>query len=277
MSGSSAPESTTFRVWVSSAITTIGRRGTSLVGPETSDVSAVKVNSRSSKWGREGLRIDARLRRRGLAGVGEVGVVPGELAVVEPRGERDLVRRVLGHVEAEVHGVGGARRDQPHVDDRPGLVGVALVDLVAVLVDHQRLVEVGALVDRGVLVRHAAPVDRLAGGVDRLELEPAVVGVDGAAGEEVADAAGADHHVDAGRLAAPDGRRDAVERRVDRSRPGRWARRRCRPPSLTPRRRRRWSREPVPRWRGRRSPRPPRGPRSWRRCRPSPGGPGGSR
>ncbi len=168
-----------------------------------------------------GHQVPLALRRQ--PGVGVPGVVVRELPIVEPRLEVDGVGGVRRDVQPETDGVRRPGRDRLGVDHGPRRPGVSLVDRVAVLVDQQGAVEVGALVDRRRLVGHAAPEDRLARRVGRLELDPAVGGVDGAAGEGVAHAAGAHHHVDARRVAPAHGGGDPVEGGVDRL--GRAARR----------------------------------------------------
>ena len=84
------------------------------------------------------------------------------------------------------------------VDDGAGGPGVALVDGIAVAVDLERFVEVRAGFDGALAVvfDFAAPEDGLAFFVGGLEFEPDVEGVDGAAGEEVADLASEDDDVD---------------------------------------------------------------------------------
>ncbi len=62
------------------------------------------------------------------AGEGEMGVPPLEFAVVEFGMKRDVFAGAFGDVQAEVGGVGGARRDEVDVDDGAGGPGVALVD-----------------------------------------------------------------------------------------------------------------------------------------------------
>ena len=156
-----------------------------------------------------------RVRRVALAGERPLREPPGELAVVDPGPQGDAVARVFGHLQPVVDGVGRAGGDQPHVGDRAGGPGVALVDGVAVFVELQAAVEVRAGVHRpaaavgrrAAVQQHAAPV------VHGLELDPDVEGVDRPAGEEVTDVAGAHHHLDAHRFAAPHGRRRQVEGR----------------------------------------------------------------
>ena len=71
------------------------------------------------------------------AGEGPLRVPPRELAVVELRARASIRSpQSSGISQAVVDGVGGARRDQPHVGHRPRGPGVALVDGVAALVEH---------------------------------------------------------------------------------------------------------------------------------------------
>ena len=93
--------------------------------------------------------------------------------------------------------------------------GVALVDRVAMPIEQQRAVEMGAGFDGAfaVIGRFAAPEDHAAIARARLELEPAVKRVHRAAGEEVSELARAHDHFHADRLAAPELCGDATQRR----------------------------------------------------------------
>ena len=51
--------------------------------------------------------------------------------------QRDLAAGIFRNVQAVVHCVSRARRDQVHIDDRPGGPGIALVDRIAVLINLQ--------------------------------------------------------------------------------------------------------------------------------------------
>jgi hypothetical protein len=95
-------------------------------------------------------------------------------------------------------GVGGAGRNEVDIDNGASGPGVALVDGIAVGVDLERFVEVRAGFDRAfaVVFDFAAPENGLAFFVGGLEFKPNVEGIDSAAGEEVADFAGADDNID---------------------------------------------------------------------------------
>src|SRR5208282_2163373 len=82
----------------------------------------------------------------------------------------------------------------------------------------ERAIEVRAFFDRAlaVIFGHAAPEHRLAFVVDTYQFEPGVVGIDGAAGEEMADALGSHHDIDTDGVAAADGGMHAVKRSSDR-------------------------------------------------------------
>src|ERR1700676_3571624 len=71
-----------------------------------------------------------------------------------------------------------------------------------------------ALFDRAfaIVLDHAAPENRLSLVVDTFEFEPGIVGIDRAAGEEMADAIGANYNIDADGVAATDGGLHAIER-----------------------------------------------------------------
>ena len=135
----------------------------------------------------------------GDAGERELREIVGELAVVQAGFEGDGAFGVARDVEQVMDGVGGAGRDQADVERAARLPGVALVDGVALGIDEERAIEVGALIDgtAAVVVDAAAPGEEAAFGVAGGELEPDVEAVDGAAGEEVADFAGAHDGIDA--------------------------------------------------------------------------------
>ncbi len=119
-----------------------------------------------------------------------------------------------------MHRVGRAGRNQPHVEHAAGLPGVALVDGVAFAIELVGAVEMRALLHRAaaVVLHAAAPRQNAAAGIARLELQPDVEAIHGAAGKEVADLAGAHHGIDAhGRAGRETSRRAR-----------RWARRSCR-------------------------------------------------
>ena len=141
-------------------------------------------------------------------------VEPGELAVAQPRGQLDFAACFLGNLHAEVNGVGRARRNQANVHYRARRPGIALVNRIAVRIHLQGTIEVRSLFDRAfaVVIDLAAPENRLALVVDSFEFEPGIVGINRAAGEEVADALSAYHHVYAHGITAPHRRLDTIER-----------------------------------------------------------------
>ena len=124
-----------------------------------------------------------------------------------------MIAGVLGNPHAVVHGVRGARRDEPHVGDGTRRPGVALVDHVAVLVELQAAVEMGAAIHRTVVavekpaVKHGAALR-----VFDAEFDPYVEGVDGAAGKKVTELARAHDDVEAHSLAGADERRNIAKR-----------------------------------------------------------------
>src|ERR1700719_4973704 len=121
--------------------------------------------------------------------------------------ESEVFAYAFGDVEAEVGGIGGAGRDEVNVNDGAGGPGIALVDGIAVAINLKRFVEMCAGFDGALAVvfNFAAPENGLAFFVGGLEFEPDVEGVDGAAGEEVADFAGADDDVYLDIVTAADG------------------------------------------------------------------------
>src|SRR5271170_2296201 len=96
--------------------------------------------------------------------------------------------------------------------------GIALVDTVAVSVELQRTIKMRALFDRAfaAVLDHAAPEYGLTFFIRGFQFEPGVVGVDGAAGEKVADLLGAHHHVHTYGVISPDDWLRAIQRRGDR-------------------------------------------------------------
>ncbi len=160
-----------------------------------------------------------------LARKRELRVEIRELAITEAGGQGNLAARFLRNFHAEVHCIGGAGRDQPYVHDGARSPGVALVDGIAMGVHLERAVEVRTLFDRAlaVILDHAAPEDRLAFVVDTFQLEPGIVGIDGAAGKEMSDSLGTHHDIDANGVAETDGGLHAVQRRGDGSSLGRSA------------------------------------------------------
>ncbi len=117
-----------------------------------------------------------------------------------------------------MHRIGGTGRNQSYVNNGARGPGVAFVDRIAVCVYLQGAIKMRTLFDRApaVVLDHAAPENRLALVIDSFEFEPGIVGIDGTSGEEVANALGANHDIDADGVAAADGGLHPVERRRDR-------------------------------------------------------------
>ncbi len=93
-------------------------------------------------------------RRTGnpLTGKRELRIEPGKLAVLKPGLEMDLTGDIGRNFEPVMHGIGSARRNQPHIDERTCGPCIALVDRVAVLIELERTIEVGAGIDRPLAV-----------------------------------------------------------------------------------------------------------------------------
>ena len=72
---------------------------------------------------------------------------------------------------------------------------------IALGVEEERAVKMSAFLHGSLaaVFDHSAPEDGLAGGVSAFELQPDVEGIDGAAGEEMANLARPDHHINANR------------------------------------------------------------------------------
>ncbi len=133
--------------------------------------------------------------------------------------QRDLVAGVFRNQHAVVHGVGRARRDEPHIHHSARSPGVALVDGIAVGIDLQRAIKVRAFFHRtfAIVLDHAAPENGLAFVVRALQFEPGVVGVDRAAGEKMSDLLGAHDDVHAHGIAAAERGLHQVQGSGDRS------------------------------------------------------------
>ena len=80
----------------------------------------------------------------GLAGECELRVIVRELAVVQLRLECDGSFGIFGNANEVVGHIGGARRNQAHVEDTAGLPGITLIDLIAGGIELVRLVEMRA-------------------------------------------------------------------------------------------------------------------------------------
>src|SRR5437660_6794707 len=149
---------------------------------------------------RDFIRFDARER--------EMRIEPTELAIVELGVKCNLVAGIVRNVEAIVRGIRGAWRDQMNVNNGASGPGVSLVDGIAVTIDLQRTIEMGSRLDGAfaVVLNFAAPENSLPFIVSGLQLEPDIEGVHCAAGEKVADFAGTHDNIDAGIIAAANGR-----------------------------------------------------------------------
>ena len=134
--------------------------------------------------------------------------------------QRDFVPDALGNAHAVMDRIGGARRDQTHIDHRARGPCIALVDGIAVLIDLQRAIEMRAFFHRtfAVIFDHSTPEDSLILVVRSFEFEPGVVGVYSTAGEEVADFFRAHDNLYAHRVSAAKDRPHAIKRRGNRSR-----------------------------------------------------------
>src|SRR5579859_5103716 len=98
--------------------------------------------------------------------------------------------------------------------------GITFVDGIPMSVNEQRAVEVRPFFDRTltVVLNLAAPEEGLPLFIDCLQFEPDVEGVDGTAGKEVSDFAGANNHIHAHIVSAAHGSIHATERRRDGTR-----------------------------------------------------------
>ena len=138
---------------------------------------------------------------------GELGVGAVELAPQQARRDRQRPGVVRRHGEAVVGHIRRPRPDGAHVHRRVDVLGVAPVDGLPLGVDEQGLVEVGGRVDVAVRSDRAAAGQHPALAVGHGDLQPALVGVVGAAREGVAHAEVAHRHVDLQALAGAHGRR----------------------------------------------------------------------
>src|SRR6516165_5354172 len=101
--------------------------------------------------------------------------------------------------------ISSSRRDQVGIHDGAGGPSVALVDDVAVGVQLQGAIEVGADVDRALAVVgcFAAPENDLSIVISSFELQPDVKRVHGAPREEVAQLPRTYHDLDPSRIPTP--------------------------------------------------------------------------
>src|SRR6184192_2584541 len=109
--------------------------------------------------------------------------------------------------------VGGARRNQPHIGDRPRHPRIALVDRVAVFIQLKTAIEVRAWLDRtsATVANFTAVKDCLTLVVDRFKLDPYVKRINGAAGKEVPDFARSHDHFNADGIASTNRSPDFIE------------------------------------------------------------------
>ena len=130
------------------------------------------------------------LSRFGLARIRVLIVVMRKLAIVQLRRERQGALRRVRNLHPEMRRIGRAGGNQPHVQQAARLERVALVDRIAIRIELVGLVEMRALLNGPVVgFSVPAPVDDLAVGVLTLQFQPNIEGIDGPAGEEVADLA----------------------------------------------------------------------------------------
>ena len=132
---------------------------------------------------------------------GELGVGAVELAPQQPRRDRQRPGVVHGDGEAVVGHVRRPRPDGAHVHRRVDVLGVAAVDGPPLAVDEEGLVEVGRRVHVAVGADSAAARQDPPLAIGHRDLQPALVGIVGAAREGVAHAEVAHRHVDLQALA----------------------------------------------------------------------------
>src|SRR5579884_4366281 len=106
-------------------------------------------------------------------------------------------------MQAIVHGICSAGRNQLYINQRARSPGIALVDRIAVLVDALRAIKVRGLLDRtfAVLLDLSAPEEDLTFVVGGLQFQPDVEGIHCACREEVSNFARAHHYIDPLRVA----------------------------------------------------------------------------
>jgi hypothetical protein len=152
---------------------------------------------------------------RRAARVSETRILPGELAVVQLRRHGDGPLRILGDLHPVVHDIGGAGRNQTDIQQAARLPRVALVDRIAVAVEHQRTVEVRARIHRSLsVIGHApAPEHSASRCVLALQFKPDIERIHRAAGEEMTDLPRADHHVELHRIAGTERCARLIQRR----------------------------------------------------------------
>ena len=150
----------------------------------------------------------------------ELRIPPHEFAVVQLRVQRNSGAGIRWNFQAEVHRIRRTGRDQMNVNGRARGPGIALVDLISVGIDQNRMVKMRAGLDRtaSAIFRHAAPENHTAIFVRRGKFQPAIERVDRSTGEKMPDLPRSNHDVHARRVAAPHGSRNAIERASDRSR-----------------------------------------------------------
>src|SRR4051812_24235858 len=90
-------------------------------------------------------------------------IPPRKLAVVEASFHLDFVAGVWRNMEPEMDGVRGAGRNEAYVHNRSRSPRIPLVNRIAVRVDHERAIKMGALFDRpfAVVLDLAAPEEDL--------------------------------------------------------------------------------------------------------------------
>src|SRR5208283_1414951 len=149
-----------------------------------------------------------------FAGKRELRVKPRELAIAESRSQSNLAAGLLRNLHAKVHGVSSAGWNETHIYHGARCPGVALVNRIAVRIHLQRTIEVCAFFNRSlaVVLDHATPENRLAFVVDAFKFEPGVISVNRPSGEEMADAFGAHHDINANGVSATHGSLHTIKR-----------------------------------------------------------------
>ena len=104
-----------------------------------------------------------------------------------------------------MNGVGGARRNELHINECPCRPGVTLVDGIAMLVDALRTVEMRAFLNRppSIIVYAAAPEENLTLVVGGFQFHPDIEAVDSTSGKEMSNLARAHYDIHTFGIATP--------------------------------------------------------------------------
>ena len=138
-----------------------------------------------------------------------------ELAVLEPRVDRDRAVEVVRNGQAVVGHTRATGRDLVVVEGNEDVLGVAPVDAVAVAIEHIGVDEVRPGIDAAVGAAPTALADHPAVR-GRRDFQPDLVGVGRALGEGVADGEGPQHDFDEVLAAGRQGRNARTHRRSER-------------------------------------------------------------